>query len=1036
MKTNLSYVSVSVALILAAVVSIPLIAESLSKASSFSFEITLQSSAQGYAQIFYDIGDGFRETDSARVPIAKSGVPAVKRFPIPKGNYRALRFDPIDKEATVIFSGAKILDSRGKVIRSFSASQFQAAQQISSLNIDGESVQMTTVAGANDPILNISFDMPFSLKNVDSKMLAEMGLIFFVIFVACWGLLWLMEMFYMRRRERVTAVWKQVIVWMNDHPNSSIVGMAIFAVVLSCYPVVFFGKSFVSPNFRDGTFLLYEAFPTLPGYEDTSLENAKGSDVGALMWQHLPYSVIQSRAISKDFELPLWNRYNSNGVTLLGQGQSMFGDPLHAIVMLAGGASWAWDIKYLIAKILFAAGLGLTVYTTIRHLPSSLVLAFSSAFIGFFSYRFNHPAFFSMCYAPWILYCWFRILQAPTAKANALWTGGLILANWTVMNSGTVKEAYMLLLSLNLCGLLVFLLSREDKRLKLRKSIYLGWSGLLFALISIPVWLTFLDALKQSYASYYMPHVWQIQPSLLIGLFDDIFYRQLMDEETHFNPSANFLILLGFLWSLSRLKELLSNRSYLAVSLSALIPFSLAFGIVPASVIVKVPFLANVAHVDNTFSCVLIIHLVVLAGFGLKACWERLAGKEWTTDFVAVILMTFALFAFYFGFTHAAQRSSINFLSLGKEVSKSAFFYEYGFLLMCAFVALPFITKRILRHHAAIPATAVLLVVCLLVLHWRHGMHLKTEFDDYVMNPQVRVNLGAKSPAIGFIKSSADQPFRAVGFGANLFPGYNAALGIESISGPDALINPYYRELADLSAIERAPDWRIIIREETFAELKPFYDLLNVRYYLASHTENPKELPRLKLTKGMDLDVYQSESTWPRAFFTDALSSYKAPSEFVGMVKEGDGHPFAAIQGSEIARSPRLASLLRDQKKRHVVPAMDYKLTNNTTSFTIIAPTEGIIVLAEAYLDKDFRVTVNGRPAHYFRVNHAFKGVEVTVPGTNIVSFSYWPRYFTVSLWISGMGVALLSAWLVLAGWRGARENRSLLGNHPAFEKV
>ena len=500
MKTNVSYRSVFAGLILAAVVSILFIPKPLSK--SFSFEIALQSSAQGYAQIYYNIGGGFRERDSARVPIAKSSVPAVYRFPIPvpKGNYRALRFDPIDREATVTFSGAKIVDSSGKVIKFFSASQFQAVQQIRSLKIHGETVQMTTVAVANDPIVGIRLDGPFSLKKAYiRRMFTKIGVTFFVIFVPCWGLLCLAEMFYTRRRERVTAVWRQLIVWVNDHPKNSIVGMAIFAAVLSCYPVVFFGKSFVSPNFRDGTFLIYEAFPTLPGYEDTSLENAKASDVGAMMWAHLPYSVIQSRAIFKDFELPLWNRYNSNGVTLLGQGQSMFGDPLHVMVILAGGASWAWDIKFLLAKILFAAGLGLTVYAATRHLPSSLVLAFSSAFIGFFSYRFNHPAFFSLCYAPWILYGWFRILQAPTAKANALWTGGLILANWTVMNSGTAKEAYTLLLSLNFCGLLLFLLSREDKRLKLRKFLYLVWAGLLFVLISTPVWLTFLDALKQSY---------------------------------------------------------------------------------------------------------------------------------------------------------------------------------------------------------------------------------------------------------------------------------------------------------------------------------------------------------------------------------------------------------------------------------------------------------------------------------------------------------------------------------------------------------
>ena len=73
----------------------------------------------------------------------------------------------------------------------------------------------------------------------------------------------------------------------------------------------------------------------------------------------MPYSAVEHRAIVVDGEWPLWNRFNSSGVTLLGQGQSMLGDPLHFIVILADGASWAWDLKFLVAKALFAAGLGL-----------------------------------------------------------------------------------------------------------------------------------------------------------------------------------------------------------------------------------------------------------------------------------------------------------------------------------------------------------------------------------------------------------------------------------------------------------------------------------------------------------------------------------------------------------------------------------------------------------------------------------------------------------------------------------------------------
>jgi len=61
--------------------------------------------------------------------------------------------------------------------------------------------------------------------------------------------------------------------------------VAAIAVVASSYPVVFLGKSFVSPNF--GVVLLYEAFPRLPGNRDGQIRDVKGADIGAIMWAHI-----------------------------------------------------------------------------------------------------------------------------------------------------------------------------------------------------------------------------------------------------------------------------------------------------------------------------------------------------------------------------------------------------------------------------------------------------------------------------------------------------------------------------------------------------------------------------------------------------------------------------------------------------------------------------------------------------------------------------------------------------------------------------
>ena len=102
--------------------------------------------------------------------------------------------------------------------------------------------------------------------------------------------------------------------------------------------------------------------------------------------------------------------------------------------------------------------------------------------------------------------------------------------------------------------------------------------------------------------------------------------------------------------------------------------------------------------------------------------------------------------------------------------------------------------------------------------------------------------------------------------------------------------------------------------------------------------------------------------------------------------------------------------------QRKIVPAGGYRLTGNTTTFTINAPARGLAVLTEAFEEGNFRVTVNGAPAPYFRVNHAFCGVPIPEAGHFIVRFEYWPRRLTLALWLSAAGFTLLAAgaaWLL-----------------------
>jgi hypothetical protein len=298
-------------------------------------------------------------------------------------------------------------------------------------------------------------------------------------------------------------------------------------------------------------------------------------------------------------------------------------------------------------------------------------------------------------------------------------------------------------------------------------------------------------------------------------------------------------------------------------------------------------------------------------------------------------------------------------------------------------------------------------------------MHLATIFDAYVMNPQPRVNLVAhSSPALHLIKSHSTEPSRAAGLGCALFPGYGGAVDVEQIDGPDPLLNKRYRALMDASGVKLLfGAWRYGVIDEHLQGDLPLFDMLNVRYFLGYAGTKLEPAPSLKKIASLDLDVFESDRVWPRAYFTDRLVAYEHETEFTDLLKKSDRTPFAGIPKEELNNRAELAKLTdasMPSSNRKVTPATDYVFTNNTTSFKINAPGPGVIVLTEAYVPEDFQVRLDGKPANYFRVNSAFKGLFVPKTGNYLVSYAYWPRYLTLSLWVAGAGIALFLGWALL----------------------
>ena len=792
----------------------------------------------------------------------------------------------------------------------------------------------------------------------------------------------------------------------ESRPKAALLCAAIAGVLVACHPVVFLGGSFVSPD--NGCIALYHGYPSLPGGESVAVKKSAGSDLAATTWAFLPYSCIQHAALAQG-EWPLRNRYAGCGLGLQGQGISMFGDPLHLIPVAANGEAWAWDTKFVLARLFFAWGVGLVAFAAVRRIGIAALLAVSASFIGHFAYRFNHPAHFTLCYAPWVLLPWIYAMRAVSFRDALKWMPLHVLASVAVFSSGALKQGVILLGTLNCTGLLALLLRPLPWRARLAPAAAMLAANTAFVLIAAPSWLTFLDLMRESRTVYDVPKVFQIQPPLFIGLFDDLFCRRLMRDGEHFDPSGNFLLLLGVMWSLVRARVLVREPLWLACAVLGACALSVAYGIVPPSWIAATPFLKNVWHVDNCFSLAALALSFVLAAFGLRECLGRRAEPEWRGDWGMFCAGILALCALYFGFTQASHGSGLSMHgTVAKEVSAEPFFKGYAAAIVVSVLALPLLWwKGACKGLGTGGWLAV--AIALALIHFRHGYHAETKFDHYVRSPQPRPNIHAPSQAIEKIRASiaaSGCPSRIVGTDMNLTPDFNAVYGIESPFGVDALMNRRQWELVEAAGFSRTLGWRVVVTKAEVAKFLPILDVFGVRHYVGTPRRVISDIPSLTPIALADMEVHESRTAWPRAFFTDLVTRSADASTFVNLARAAYPVPFAAA-APDVSLPAALESDASTFAKRTVVPATDYRLTANTTAFRINAPAPGVIVLGEAFEQGSYTVTVNGAKAEPFRVNHAFLGVRVDTDGPCNVVFIYRPRVWNLALTLAALGLVL-----------------------------
>src|SRR5207247_821899 len=162
------------------------------------------------------------------------------------------------------------------------------------------------------------------------------------------------------------------------------------------------------------------------------------------------------------------------------------------------------------------------------------------------------------------------------------------------------------------------------------------------------------------------------------------------------------------------------------VGVTGFLALAFAFGLVPPSLVLQIPFIGRIYHVGNIFSCVAIVCLLVLAGFGIKALWTDYQRQEFKRVWIRFVLCLAALFGLYLATT---------------PIARSSFFWGYAALLLLSTALAPWIGRLAIESGSRRLVPILGLILIFVLLHWRHGMHLATPFDSYVLNPHPRTDL-------------------------------------------------------------------------------------------------------------------------------------------------------------------------------------------------------------------------------------------------------------------------------------------------------
>jgi hypothetical protein len=135
------------------------------KANAPFLRVSLQSSVEGQAQLYYDKGQSFNEIDSRRAYVGPGSQYQECHFPLPPSvTIYAFRFDPLMGSGAMRIREMAIVNGLGHRLLAIDPHLWHAGQQIREFNLQNNEIIVVTEKDADDPQITLILSSPFVLN--------------------------------------------------------------------------------------------------------------------------------------------------------------------------------------------------------------------------------------------------------------------------------------------------------------------------------------------------------------------------------------------------------------------------------------------------------------------------------------------------------------------------------------------------------------------------------------------------------------------------------------------------------------------------------------------------------------------------------------------------------------------------------------------------------------------------------------------------------------------------------------------------------